>query len=576
MTNLMTRPRSHLPRFVERPTPLDDMSSRDVMLAKILAVALDVLDADQAAIYLHDSASDELYTSHAEALGDRELRIGAASGLVGQAFRTGAVVNTADAYHDPAFDPWLDQVTGYRTCTTLYAPIIGADGKCVGVVELLNKKHGTFNTSDERRLAGLASQMGVAVDYARLFDQIMTIQSHNESMLRSLSNGVITVDLDRVVSYVNPAAGRILRLDGDLIDRPLAEIFDGFNAWVIDAIDEATEAGEEKSLPNSEFFIASADDWIAANLSVIPLLDGRQATFGAMLVIEDLQREKELRRTMSRYLSNDVIDRLMGAGDGELGGSTHEVTILFADIRGFTPLTERLGASETVSMLNEYFSFMEDVVTNRSGMIDKYIGDAIMALFGSPFPSELDAANAVQAAGEMFQVLDILNARRAAEGKGAIRIGVGIGTGTAITGNIGSPKRMDFTVIGDPVNLAARIEAATKLYGADILVCDATWGRLTTPPRARRLDIVRLHGQRRPTELWEILAHRPDVPDAAIEGYARGFDAYAAGDWGRAMQLFEAVLAARADDRPAALMIERCRRFAATSPLHWDGVVDME
>jgi adenylate cyclase len=295
-----------------------------------------------------------------------------------------------------------------------------------------------------------------------------------------------------------------------------------------------------------------------------------------MLVIEDVQREKELRRTLSRYLSNEVIDRLMVQGDAGLGGSSHEVTILFSDIRGFTPLTERLGASETVALLNEYFSFMEDVVTNRGGLIDKYIGDAIMALFGSPFPSDNDAANAVQAATDMFQVLHILNARRAEEDKGAIRIGVGIGTGTVITGNIGSPKRMDFTVIGDPVNLAARTEAATKTYGADILVCDTTWARLTERPRSRRVDIVRVRGQTRPTGLWEVLAHRPDISDAVIDLHEQGFDRYAAGEWEAALRCFEQVLEARSSDRPAALLAERCRRFRLAPPPDWEGVVDHE
>jgi len=396
-------------------------------------------------------------------------------------------------------------------------------------------------------------------------------------MLRSLTNGVITVDLDRIVTYLNPAASRILRLDGDgSIGRSLADIFDGFNAWVVEAMDEASVAGDEKLLPNSEFFIAREDDWIAANLTIVPLRDAKQTALGTMLVIEDVQREKELRRTMSRYLSNEVIDRLMIQGDGGLGGASHEVTILFSDIRGFTPLTERLGAGETVALLNEYFSFMEDVVTNRGGVIDKYIGDAIMALFGSPFPSDNDAANAVQAAGDMFHVLQILNAQRADEGKAAIRIGVGLGTGTVITGNIGSPKRMDFTVIGDSVNLASRIEEATKTYAADILVCGTTWARLPAPPRARRVDVVRLRGQTRATELWEILAHRPDVPASSIEAYGHGFDAYLAGEWGPALRHFEAVLAARPEDRPASLVAERCRRFLLTPPERWDGVVDQE
>jgi adenylate cyclase len=329
-------------------------------------------------------------------------------------------------------------------------------------------------------------------------------------------------------------------------------------------------------LPNSEFYVDDEDAWVAANLTLVPLRDGKQTPLGTMIVIEDMQRENELRRTMSRYLSNEVIDRLMVDPSGGLGGSSHEVTILFSDIRGYTGLAERLGAGETVSMLNEYFSFMEDVVTNRGGMIDKYIGDAIMALFGSPFPTDNDAGNAVRAATDMFHALQILNARRAAEGKAAIRIGVGIGSGSVVTGSIGSPKRMDFTVIGDAVNLAARTEAATKVYGADILVCGTTWSQLRAPPRARRVDVVRIRGQTRPTDLWEIVEHRPDIPEAALAAYACGLEAYGASDWAFALDRFMEAATVRAGDKAAELMAARCRKFLASPPERWDGVTDLE
>jgi adenylate cyclase len=315
---------------------------------------------------------------------------------------------------------------------------------------------------------------------------------------------------------------------------------------------------------------------VSANIGLLPLLDTEQSSLGFMLVIESLEREREMRRTMSRYVSNEVIDRLLQESGSALGGTAQTATTLFADIRSFTSLSESLGAAGTVSMLNEYFSYMEDVLTNHAGLIDKYVGDAVMAVFGLPFAGEADAQNSVLAACDMLQVLELLNARRAAAGGSALRIGIGIATGTVIAGNIGSPKRMDFTVIGDPVNLASRIESVTKLYGAEILICEQTMKRLTSTPKMRRIDVVRVRGQTRPTNLYEVLEHRAaqwtPALDEAITTYEAGLDAYIAGDWTIAQDRFEAALKLRVDDKAAQLMVERCLRYRATPPEHWDGV----
>jgi adenylate cyclase len=560
-------------------------SGRELMLSKILATALEILAADRGWIFLHDPVMDELYTCLSEGLGNQELRVGVGNGIAGAVFRNGEPVSTADAYQDPRFNPSIDWQIGYRTRSILCVPVSSGDGRRLGVVQIVNKRHGAFDAADEKHLKALAAQMGVTLDYTALFEQILRMKSYNESMLRSLSNGVVTIDMGGQVTFVNAAALRILRRGEDepgggaaaMLGRPITKVFGEMNAWLLEALDEVAQHRFERHLPNSEFYIEDADEWIPTNLAILPLLDPRETLLGVMLVIEDLERERELRRTMSRYLSNEVIDRLLTESSGDvLGGAAATVTTLFSDIRGFTTMSEELGAAGTVTMLNEYFSYMEDVVANHSGIIDKYIGDAVMALFGSPFPTERDAQNAVQAACDMHRVLDLLNARRAAAGSAPIRIGVGVATGTVVAGNIGSPKRMDFTVIGDPVNLASRIEGLTKHYGADILVCDDTVRHLAGPLRMRRVDVVRVKGQQRPTGLFEILEHR-DAAGAqfedAVAAYEQGLDAYVAGDWPAAVARFEAALALREDDAAAAIMLRRCRDFLAHPPADWDGVM---
>jgi adenylate cyclase len=558
----------------------DDTPAGNAILARILATALEILGADRGWILLYDSSMDELYTTLSEGLGSRELRVGAHDGVAGACFRTGEMVNIAQAYQDPRFNPAVDFQIGYRTRSILCTPIFGGDGQKLGVLQVVNRRNGAFDAADEAHLRALASQMGVTLDYTGLFDQVLRMKSHNESMLRSLTNGVLTIDMRGEVSFVNQAALDILRrTEQEVLGQPLMKVFGEMNAWILEAIDEVAGGLAEKVLPNNEFYIESLGDWVSANTSLLPLRDSKRNSLGFMLVIESLEREREWRRTMSRYISNEIIDRLMEESGGTLGGTAQPATTLFSDIRGFTTLSEQLGPAGTVSMLNEYFSYMEDVLTNRSGIIDKYVGDAIMAVFGLPTAGENDAQSAVTAAIEMLQVLDLLNRRRAeASGAMPIRIGVGLATGTVIAGNIGSPKRMDFTVIGDAVNLASRIESMTKQYGADILICEQTLKRLTSSPRTRRIDVVRVRGQTRPTALFEILDHRaaewtPEFAQA-IGLYEQGLDAYIAGSWSDAQQHFQASLSLRSGDKAAGMMIDRCLRFQKLPPANWDGVSD--
>ena len=162
------------------------------------------------------------------------------------------------------------------------------------------------------------------------------------------------------------------------------------------------------------------------------------------------------------------------AESGMMGGKESVATILFSDIRSFTTHSEKLGAQGTVAMLNEYFTLMVDCIQEEGGMLDKFIGDAIMAGFGMPVAHDDDVDRSVRASIKMINELRRWNVQRASEGKAAIDIGIGLNTDMVVSGNIGSKKRMDYTMIGDGVNLASRLESACKQYGAHILISEYT------------------------------------------------------------------------------------------------------
>jgi len=417
----------------------------------------------------------------------------------------------------------------------------------------------------ERRLAAIARQMAASVELRQVTEVKATI-------LASLTDGVMTVGADGIVTFCNLAAARAFdRQPDEMLGRRLADILAGnVNAWLLEILDEVVATGEAKQLPMAELE-TEASGWLSVNITAAPLVAGQGASRGQMLLFEDVTREQTYRRTMSRYVHDTVVDTLVS---GERKTGRQMASVLFSDIRSFTSLTESVGAEETVRMLNEYFSYMEDVVTNRRGMVDKYIGDALMALFGAPNVSDQDADNAVTAAVDMFQVLRMFNQRRADD---PIRIGIGIATGQVITGDIGSSKRLDFTAIGNPVNLASRLESLTKFYGADIMVCGDTLASLKRPFRQRKVDFIRVRGQSSPTSIHEIVDHRrpdelPPNMDDLFGLYGDALETYLAGDWDKAAGMFETCLRIDPADQASKVMEARCRQLLASPPAKWERV----
>ncbi|MDD5629439.1 MAG: GAF domain-containing protein [Elusimicrobia bacterium] len=553
----------------------------DTWLAKIIKVTTEMLEADRSTLFIHDPKTGELWSRVAEGLASKEIRFPATAGIAGACFTAGEAINIPDAYADPRFNQAVDKKTGYRTRSILAMPVVNKEGRKLGLLQVLNKKQGPFVPLDERRLKAFAAQAAIALENAQLFADVSNERNYNESILKSLSNGVVTLDAERRVVKVNDAALRILRWTREqALGRGFAELFtDRKNSWLREALDKVAAEGKVQLAMDAE--IAAGTETVSANTAFVPLVGIEGEPLGSMLVIEDISAEKRIKSTMARYMTKEVADRLLAGGQEALGGTAQVASVLFSDIRSFTTISESLGARNTVGMLNEYFTEMIEVIFGHKGILDKYIGDAIMAVFGAPFQSPQDADNAVAAANDMIRALRRFNAARASARNIELAIGVGIATGELVSGNIGSLKRMDYTVIGDTVNLASRLEGATKHYGVRILLSAETVSHLKGERKVRELDLIRVKGKNLPVAVYEALDHHspetfPEM-ERTLARFQEGLAHYRQSRWQEAVAAFTEALRAHPKDGPSRLYLERCQHYMAEPPgAGWDGVYVMK
>ncbi len=295
--------------------------------------------------------------------------------------------------------------------------------------------------------------------------------------------------------------------------------------------------------------------------------------------VTEEREKKKVRGAFQYYLTASVVNEILkDPSKLKLGGDMKNLSVLFSDIRGFTSIAEKLSPEELVRLLNEYLTAMTDVVFKYDGLLDKYIGDAVMAVFGAPLHQPDHALRACRTAIEMKSELKRLREKWAAEGRPDVNIGVGINTGDMVVGNMGSQMRFDYTVMGDSVNLASRLEGTNKEYGTTIIISEFTYETIKDELFCRELDAVRVKGKKLPVRIFELLGDRKDAAEwqEFADRFATGLAKYRAGLWDEAIAAFQSVLEVKPGDPPTRLYLERCAELKANPPEgEWDGVFTM-
>lgn len=286
------------------------------------------------------------------------------------------------------------------------------------------------------------------------------------------------------------------------------------------------------------------------------------------------QQSTMMKNMFSQYVSGNLVNELIANPDKlRLGGEKKNLTVLFSDIAGFTSFSEGKTAEEVVSFINEFLDEMTESVLTFNGTLDKYLGDSVMAFWGAPVEFEDHAILACRSALDMKERLELLN-KRWNQGEASTKMRIGINTGEVVVGNIGGQKRFDYTVMGDNVNLASRLEGVNKIYGTSIILSEVTYKIIKDYFVTRKLDTIRVKGKSKATDVYELLSDVQSNIDWDFENFDQGLLEYQKGNFEKAILYFESQFKLN-NDTVSELYLKRCNELIKNVPADWDGIYNI-
>jgi adenylate cyclase len=484
------------------------------VLNEVMDTIVELTGAERGYMMLRDEDTGEMEFRIARNV-DRETLEGStfeiSRSVVERVAADGEAILTTNAQEDTRFQH-AASIVSYNLRSILCVPLC-VRGEVTGVIYADNKiQTGLFTEQTRDLLLAFANQAAVAIENARLFERIKAtleeiteMKNLQDNVFMSIASGVITTDNEERVTLVNRRAQQILdQMGDDLVGADLRHMLPRLDDRFNQMIEQVLHS--EERLTGIEFETDLQNRGrVNLSMNLSPLKDAHEATQGVAIVLDDLTEAKRREAQIAgvrRYLPTEVVDGIKSAAELKLGGTRQVITILFADIRGFSTFSENLDPERLVEIINTYMTIASDAIHLQSGVIDKFMGDAVMALYNTPLRPQADhALRAVRSAATMMADMLAYHAVVAEENR--LLFGIGVHTGEAIVGNVGSPERLDYTAMGDSVNLAKRLQEVAA--PTQILLSEDTYRLVADHVEVDELAPVQVKGRTQSTKVYELL-----------------------------------------------------------------------
>ena len=501
----------------------------DVTISSVMQELLALLGGEHAAVILCDDSGQPQFEEARQFVLTRSGRIEPtrdeiifSRSIVEDVIGRGEAFITGDALSDPALDA-SDSIVNLSLRSILSVPLLARRRK-IGALYLDSSiQRAAFNHDDLELMASFAGQAAAAIENARLHAETARQQAHQQSIIRSVSSALIAVDADRIVTTWNPAAEQLTGiLASQAIGKPLDQVVSGnFAAW-LRALSAQAEADDQTMMIGHDWSGEIGQrERVFLTARVTLLRDGSIQGLGQgfVFLINDLtevveleearraevRRRRQIRQAFGRYLAPRIVEQLLANPDDvQLGGVRQEVTILFADLRGYTTMSEHEQPEEIVTILNQYLTLATREILAELGTLDKFLGDGMMAIFNAPVELPGHELAAIRAGLQMQERLRQLI--EDSDGALTTGFGVGVNTGHAIVGNIGTPELMNYTAIGDAVNIAARLQSEAPV--GDVLISEATYERVRYEVEVEELGPRLFKGRSQPVLVYRVVGTR--------------------------------------------------------------------